>query len=49
MNSKIKQSIINVINLDNERLKTLKAKKVLKADIERDIKFIRDHIQIIRG
>ena len=49
MNSKIKESIINVINLDNERLKTLKAKKVLKADIERDIKFIRDHIQIIRG
>lgn len=49
MNSKIKESIINVINLDNERLKTLKAKKVLKADIERDIKFIREHIQIIRG
>ena len=49
MNSKIKQSIINVINLDNERLKTLKAKKVLKGDIERDIKFIRDHIQIIRA
>jgi len=49
MNSKIKESIINVINLDNERLKTLKAKKVLKADIERDIKFIRDHIEIIRG
>jgi len=49
MNSKIKESIINVINLDNERLKTLKAKKVLKADIERNIKFIRDHIQIIRG
>ena len=49
MNSKIKESIINVINLDNERLKTLKAKKVLKADIERDIKFIREHIEIIRG
>ena len=49
MNSKIKESIINVINLDNERLKTLKAKKVLKADIERDIKFIKDHIEIIRG
>ena len=49
MNSKIKESIINVINLDDERLKTLKAKKVLKADIERDIKFIREHIQIIRG
>ena len=49
MNSKIKESIINVINLDNERLKTLKAKKVLKADIERDIKFIKDHIQVIRG
>jgi len=49
MDSKIKESIINVINLDDERLKTLKAKKVLKGDIERDIKFIRDHIQIIRG
>tara|TARA_R100000664_G_C2718073_1_gene112449 strand:+ start:658 stop:807 length:150 start_codon:yes stop_codon:yes gene_type:complete len=49
MNSKIKESIINVINLDNERLKTLKAKKVLKADIERDIKFIKEHIEIIRG
>ena len=49
MNSKIKESIINVINLDNERLKTLKAKKVLKADIERDIKFIKEHIVIIRG
>ena len=49
MNSKIKESIINVINLDNERLKTLKAKKVLKADIERDIKFIKEHIKIIRG
>ena len=49
MNSKIKESIINVINLDNERLKTLKAKKVLKADIEKDIKFIREHIEIIRG
>ena len=49
MNSKIKESIISVINLDNERLKTLKAKKVLKADIERDIKFIREHIEIIRG
>ena len=49
MNSKIKESIINVINLDNERLKTLKAKKVLKADIEKDIKFIKDHIKIIRG
>ena len=49
MNSKIKESIINVINLDNERLKTLKAKKVLKGDIERDIKFIREHIEIIRG
>jgi len=49
MNSKIKESIINVINLDNERLKTLKAKKVLKADLERDIKFIKDHIEIIRG
>jgi len=49
MNSKIKESIINVINLDNERLKTLKAKKVLKADIERDIKFTKEHIQIIRG
>ena len=49
MNSKIKESIINVINLDNERLKTLKAKKVLKGDIERDIKFIKDHIEIIRG
>ena len=49
MNSKIKESIINVINLDDERLKTLKAKKVLKGDIERDIKFIKDHIQIIRG
>ena len=49
MNSKIKESIINVINLDDERLKTLKAKKVLKGDIERDIKFIKDHIEIIRG
>ena len=49
MNSKIKESIINVINLDDERLKTLKAKKVLKDDIERDIKFIREHIEIIRG
>ena len=49
MDSKIKESIINVINLDNERLKTLKAKKVLKADIEKDIKFIREHIEIIRG
>ena len=49
MNSKIKESIISVINLDNERLKTLKAKKVLKADIERDIKFIKEHIEIIRG
>jgi len=49
MNSKIKESIINVINLDDERLKTLKAKKVLKGDIERDIKFIREHIEIIRG
>ena len=49
MDSKIKESIINVINLDDERLKTLKAKKVLKADIERDIKFIREHIEIIRG
>ena len=48
MNSKIKESIINVINLDDERLKTLKAKKVLKADIERDIKFIKEHIEIIR-
>ena len=49
MDSKIKESIINVINLDDERLKTLKAKKVLKADIERDIKFIKEHIEIIRG
>ena len=49
MNSKIKESIINVINLDNERLKTLKAKKVLKDDIERDIQFIKEHIEIIRG
>jgi len=49
MNSKIKQSILDIVNLDNERLKTLKAKKVLKGDIERDIKFIREHIQIIRG
>ena len=49
MNSKIKKSILDVVNLDNERLKTLKAKKVLKGDIERDIKFIRDHIEIIRG
>ena len=49
MNLKIKQSILVTVNLDNERLKTLKAKKVLKADIEKDIKFIKDHIQIIRG
>ena len=48
MNSKIKELIINVINLDDDRLKTLKAKKVLKADIERDIKFIKEHIEIIR-
>ena len=49
MNSKIKKSILDVVNLDDERLKTLKAKKVLKADIEKDIKFIREHIAIIRG
>jgi len=49
MDSKIKQSILNIINLDDDRSKTLKAKKVLKADIERDIKFIKEHIQIIRG
>jgi len=49
MNSKIKESILDIVNLDNERLKTLKAKKALKANIERDIKFIRDHIEIIRG
>ncbi len=49
MNSKIKQSILDIVNLDYERLKTLKAKKVLKGDIEKDIKFIRDHLQIIRG
>ena len=49
MNSKIKQSILDIINLENERLKTLKAKKVLKGDIERDIKFIKEHIEIIRG
>jgi len=49
MDSKIKQSILEIVNQDDERLKTLKAKKVLKADIEKDIKFIRDHLQIIRG
>ena len=48
MNSKIKQSILDIINLDDERLKTLKAEKVLKADIKRDIKFIKEHIEIIR-
>ena len=49
MDSKIKQSILDIVNLDDERLKTLKAKKVLKGDIERDIKFIKKHIEIIRG
>ena len=40
MNSKIKKLIIESLNFNN---------KNLKDENKKDIKFIRDHIQIIRG
>jgi len=40
MNSKAKKLIIESLNFNN---------KNLKSENKKDIKFIRDHIQIIRG